>query len=550
MGFLTGIQIRNYRSIPEMILRMPTSVPLVIVGENNAGKSNLCSAVELVLGEFWPGNHDPEDHEFWNRDRSLAIEVTLGLGGVKVMDYGNIQQVRSLTWKHQTDRPSFMMGLGSSQRWARKEAREQCFAVTVKADRRLSYHMSYSSRWTWLSKLTHQFHKALVSDEQRVHALKEQFAAIKSTFNSVQEFADFDNELQHQIEKLTSEMPYGLEIDFSAYDPSNYFNALKVIPKENGETRTLDELGTGQEQVLAFAFAYAYAKAFHAASNGLVLILEEPESHLHPLAQQWLGEQLRELSRLENVQVILTTHSPAFIDIMGLEGLVRLDKRNGATHAAQLTSAKLAMHCRELGADIADPANILEFYEACSTSEILRGFFANRIMLVEGPTESLALPEYFKKSGRSLVAEGIDIIPVEGKNNLAKWYRLFTAYGIPTYVVFDCDGDINSHKNRDILRALNATPHRPISNETINVFPTHAVIPVDFEKFFRQLFGNSYDLLEKEVDGGKPLKARYVASRIDISMSPEAQEMFVRLVDAARSVTVPGTRNEEDALPF
>lgn len=258
------------------------------------------------------------------------------------------------------------------------------------------------------------------------------------------------------------------------------------------------------------------------------------------------------MSRLENVQVILTTHSPAFIDIMGLEGLVRLDKRNGATHAVQLTSNELAMHCRVLGATMADPANILEFYEACSTAEILRGFFASRIMLVEGPTESLALPEYFKKSGRSLVAEGIDIIPVEGKNNLAKWYRLFTAYGIPTYVVFDCDDDINSQGNRDILRALNArTPHPPISNEAINVFPTYAIFPVKFEESFRQLFGISYDSLEKEaanLHSSKPLKARYVASRI--AVSPEAQEMFVRLVDAAKSVGVPDTRNEEDALPF
>lgn len=552
MGFLTGIQIRNYRSIQEIDLRMPQDVPLVIVGENNVGKSNLCSAVELVLGEFWPGNHDPEDHAFWNRDRSVAIEVVLGLGGVKLNSYN--QQVHSLQWMHDKGTTSFMMKVDSKQFRTTSEARDQCFAITVRADRRLNYHMSYSSRWTWLSKLTHQFHKALVSDQHRVDFLKQQFADIKSTFETVREFADFDSELRRQISGFTSQMPYGLEIDFSAYDPSNYFNALKVIPRENGQTRTLDELGTGQEQILAFAFAYAYAKAFHSAKNGLVLILEEPESHLHPLAQQWLGERLRELSRLENVQVILTTHSPAFIDITGLEGLVRLDKQGGATHAVQLTRSQLAEHCRELGASMADPTNILEFYEACSTSEILRGFFASKVVLVEGPTESLALPEYFKKSGLPFIAEGIDVIPVHGKSNLAKWHRLFTAYGIPTYVIFDCDGDINSPENRDILRALNAPiPHPPISNAAINVFPTHAVFPVNFEESFRQLWGRSYDDLEKEaavLHNSKPLKSRYVASRIDLSTNPESNEILVGLVNAARSVSLPNTRNQEDELPF
>jgi len=63
------------------------------------------------------------------------------------------------------------------------------------------------------------------------------------------------------------------------------------------------------------AFAYAFAEAFH---GGVLLIVEEPEAHLHPLAQQWLAAQIGEMTRA-GLQVVITTHSPAFVDLLALK---------------------------------------------------------------------------------------------------------------------------------------------------------------------------------------------------------------------------------------
>lgn len=78
MGRLTKITISGYRSIKDEIeIDLPAKMPLVLVGENNAGKSNIIKATDLILGEWWPSNKEPDDHEFWNRDRTnpIAIEV-------------------------------------------------------------------------------------------------------------------------------------------------------------------------------------------------------------------------------------------------------------------------------------------------------------------------------------------------------------------------------------------------------------------------------------------------------------------------------------------
>ncbi len=68
MGTVSTLMVQNYRSIGERItLRFPAKVPIVLVGDNNAGKSNLVKALDLVLGESWPGSYSTVDHDFHER---------------------------------------------------------------------------------------------------------------------------------------------------------------------------------------------------------------------------------------------------------------------------------------------------------------------------------------------------------------------------------------------------------------------------------------------------------------------------------------------------
>lgn len=52
---LSRIRIQNYRSIKDTVFDFPESGILVLVGENNAGKSNIIRAIDLICGEAWIG---------------------------------------------------------------------------------------------------------------------------------------------------------------------------------------------------------------------------------------------------------------------------------------------------------------------------------------------------------------------------------------------------------------------------------------------------------------------------------------------------------------
>ena len=550
MAQIISLSIKGYRSIRDKIeLRFPEKAPLVLVGENNAGKTNILRAIDLVLGEFWPGNKEPEDHDFWNRDATNGkIEIEMQFDGL-MGDGGTTLQ--KFLWSYDpqsTTKKCDFTAVSSAENpinYVRSEWRDQCMCIWVGADRRLSYHLSYASKWTLLSKLMHKFHKTLIQNEERVKRLKSKFDEIVNIFQEVTSFANFQISLTEQFGEMFEGMSYGLQVDFSAYDPSRFFRSLQVVAKEGNDTRTFEELGTGQEQLLALVFAHAYAKAFY---GGIVLAIEEPEAHLHPLAQEWLARKVHQMAN-DGLQIVITTHSPHFVDILNLEGLILVRKNDdNATVVCQLTKEQLAQYCKDHGSDPekTTPETILSFYADQSTQEILNGFFAKKVVLVEGQTERLALPAYLRKVGMDVTREGIAVVPVMGKGNLAKWWRLFTAYGIPTYVIFDNDSedDRTARKRRDILTTLQVdNVDSIISSEDWLIHEKFCLFGKDFEATARANFPGYQEKEQeaKEILGdSKPIVARYVASQLNVDDAP-GWKKYERLRDAIRNLASPNS---------
>lgn len=146
-----------------------------------------------------------------------------------------------------------------------------------------------------------------------------------------------------------------------------------------------------------------------------------------------------------------------------------------------------------------------------------------KIVLVEGRTEQLALPEYFMRIKFDVESEGIAIIPVLGKGNLAKWYRLFSIYGIPTYVVFDNDAgdDTEGTKRKDALSTIGISEKNAesaITSEDWIVEGNYCVFGSDFESSLRDNF-ESYEKYEAEAQDlygdSKPIVARHVAKSLE-----------------------------------
>jgi putative ATP-dependent endonuclease of OLD family len=551
VGRLLDLRVRNFRSIGDWVhLEFPERGPLVLIGENNAGKSNIMAALDLVLGEGWPGNFQPEDHECFGRDpAAMPMRIAPRVDGVTHYWRGNSEDVHEITWRFDPDDPdgrpcAFDAWTGTGESFYMSNAtREQVFCMVVGADRRLTYQLSYTSKWTYLSRLMHKFHKRLTQDPDRVDRLKEHFANLVTIFYEVEAFSSFSDDLRRTAAELGANFQYALELDFSAYDPSNFFRSLRVQPTTAGDVRTFDELGTGQEQILALAFAYAYAAAFGDQGDGLVLVVEEPEAHLHPLAQEWLSRKVHDLTD-RGTQVVLTTHSPAFVDLHHLDGVVRVfkDPETLATQVVQQSSADLARYCRERGATRADSTNVLEFYGASATDEIVSGLFARACCIVEGRTEVLGLPALLRGASWDPVEHGVAVVSAEGIGNIARWWRFYRSYGIPVYVLFDRDSrdDPGGNRRAELLAAIGCSEAQfergLAAGAPLAMLDGAAVCVNDFEGCMRSLFPNVYAEFEavaqSELGSSKPLVARFACTRLAELPDEQGWEAVRQLSDS------------------
>lgn len=512
------IRIQKYRSIDSVTISFPENKPLVLFGPNNAGKSNILSAIDRLLGERYPTYIEMLESDYYMRDKNTYPTATIMArfsDAYYIDKRGNSYKTVAVTYGYNGDLTENLIHDGMGTRlYVSNEQREVCQSYLIDAERNIQSAFNYGSKYSLLSKFSHQIHKALSSEHKE--ELSVAFEQIKQSFQETTEFNSFFDKFSAALQGAVKGFVHSLAVDFSAYDPNNYAKSLRIYAKEGDNIRSFEEFGTGEQQVLLMAFVKAYMEVF--TSESFVLIIEEPEAHLHPLAQKWLKEYIVEMCAT-GIQVVISTHSTDFIDAEYLDGLVRVYKEGGTTKAIQLSKEDLYSFCIESGvpADKTSPETIIDFYNTRLFADQLKGMFAETIVLVEGATEFFALPVYLKRIGFSLAEHGVEIVNCRGKDSIPLFWRLFSAYGYNCYFIFD--GDAKTDANDKTFSGIITTDSWETAADKFVMTSNYAYFGVDFEKYFRAAM-SEYSLLEQKVAEmyhvtSKPGKAKAIAQHCE-----------------------------------
>jgi putative ATP-dependent endonuclease of OLD family len=149
------------------------------------------------------------------------------------------------------------------------------------------------------------------------------------------------------------------------------------------------------------------------------VLVEEPENHQSPSSLSTLIRRIEE--RCQDRQVVMTTHSSFVLNKLGLDKLV-LVAPNGTTRLTDLTP------------------DTLDYFKKLSGYDTLRVVLADRIILVEGPSDELVIQRAFKdRHGMLPLEAGVDVINVRGLS-FARFLEIAKPLGKRVDLVTDNDG--------------------------------------------------------------------------------------------------------------
>lgn len=181
----------------------------------------------------------------------------------------------------------------------------------------------------------------------------------------------------------------------------------------------INSMSAGQKSIIHLVFE-AYGRG---DLKGGVVIIDEPEIHLHHQFQHEYLRILEEINKEQRCQYVLVTHSETLINSSTIHNVKRfsLDEHG----FSKVMSPEISTEQKVL-------VRILD------NTRSTFAFFAKKVVLVEGDSD-----RYFFKSVlnelKPTSSQDVAIVDIGGKGSLQSWKQFFDSFGLKVYFIGDFD---------------------------------------------------------------------------------------------------------------
>jgi putative ATP-dependent endonuclease of OLD family len=267
-----------------------------------------------------------------------------------------------------------------------------------------------------VSQLIEREFKALEENSQYVK-LQQQLEALQQPI-----LDSISKRLKDTLEKFIGKTVKSIDIDVSTRSRARYFSRTCQITVDDGTPTLLERKGDGVQSLVAIGLmSSAIESSKH--EKDIILLIEEPESHLHPKAIHQLRETIDDIKI--NSQVFITTHCPLLVNHENIPSNVIVSK-NKASYAKSVSSIRDILGVR--GSD-----NLVH---------------TALIVVVEGPEDEIALRSllsHFSTSLQDAFNKGtLAMYPIGGASKLSHTLQMLK-HNICNYINV-LDDDLEARK--------------------------------------------------------------------------------------------------------
>lgn len=496
-----GVTIHNFRSILDATIALPPYG--LLVGENNAGKSNVVDAIRAFYekGLKYDEERDrpkvqTDDAESWieiqfkptqDEFELLKDEYRLPDDTFRVRKYFKSTEPGS-DGKLKTGIYAYIGGsLSETRFYGFTNVGQGKFGelIYIPAVSKLEDQTKLTGP-SPLRDLVNSVLKPVMSKSQAYQDLKTSFERFEGSIKT--ETTDEGYSLESIERDITAEIAQWDTSFRLAVNPIGTDDLVKglICPEIEdgvlGQAQPTNCYGQGFQRSLVFALIRVAARYSAQGSTPTKkrdfspsltwLLFEEPEAFLHPNQIDVLNVDLRKLASDANTQVLLTTHNPQFVsrNVEDLPGLARLRRVDGKTRVAQIAPPDLTTILAQNQAEVSrwyaaglpveqdDLTVDMESIKYILWLDPRRcgAFFADKVLLVEGPTE-VALVNYLLEQETLQPPQGsFFVLDTMGKYNMHRFMNLLGKLSIRHYVLHDLDNGRLSMISQTIQDSRNA----------------------------------------------------------------------------------------------
>ncbi|MFN8206831.1 MAG: AAA family ATPase [Bacteroidales bacterium] len=487
---LERLRIKNFRCIGKTPVDLELDDIVVLVGANNAGKSSILIAYEIIMNSGSnEGKLTIDDFPNKRVDPSNLPEVELhtilydnfpGDEWCEKIEANKKRVKEKWIWNSPNVEPIRRGYNVILNRWANDDDKEKVpwgahnIAQAYRPQpHRISAFDTPEQQTEELRKLLDTVIKDRLEKYRKIEesedAKPSEYSQLLSNIRELQEkvVKDSKEEIDKLEKKLTNEIDkifpnYVIQFDAKSeegVDKSVTFfneNSQLLMGPKNGFLSNIELQGSGARRTLLWSTLKMLtesgikARPLGSKSQKMVkidtdkmnvLLLDEPEICLHPNAIRDVNEVLYRLPESKNWQVIITTHSPQFIDISkDNTTIVRVDRdESGEIFGSTIYRPKKA----KLSDDDKEFLKLLNLFDPY----VAEFFFGGKVIIVEGDTEYTAFKHIIRENPERF--KNIHIIRARGKATIVSLCKVLNQFGSNYSILHDSDTPKCKRKDKD-----------------------------------------------------------------------------------------------------
>lgn len=454
--YLKEISIQGFRCFKDHFTARFSNGLNVIVGENGAGKTTIINSIRQLLQDSESGLYNITEDDFHREFAPEAQPSPYFSIVANFCDLEDEEKINFLPWTGGTDTALLNLYVENKESrgrykriiWGGKSKSTQfenelidsihCIYLPPLRDAESKLSNGRQSRLSKLLRALNRKELRKCKKDNQPHPLE---SSVKEFNYQLAINDDFTIKKANELikaqlkESIGSHFSQNTVIQFAENDFTKIVENLRLLFFPNLSTsdhqlfRSLSQNSLGYNNLLYIASVLAELtlddQEPDQASSFKILLIEEPEAHLHPQLQIRLLSHLKQVAekKSNNVQVIVTTHSTVLAASVSIDSIIHLSKGDSPV-ATPLNTCALPTKSK----------NFINRWLDVTKSNLM---FASGVILVEGIAEQMVIPELAKSvlngqpDGRkNLEDQGISVINMNGIyfNHFMRLYSNFEAF--------------------------------------------------------------------------------------------------------------------------